>query len=92
MRTLLLYPFLYLTSGIVRKSNKIGGFVVKGNPKIQIQYFQFHGLATIPNKVNIYLHTCNCADRVLSSAFSILLSMYKIRHHLRRNSAEHEIF
>ena len=63
MRTLLLYPFLYLTSGIIRKSNKIGGFVVKGNPKIQIQYFQFHGLATIPNKVNIYLHTCNCADR-----------------------------
>lgn len=40
MQTLLLIPFSTVTSGPEpRLSNKIGGFVVKGNPKIHVQYF-----------------------------------------------------
>ena len=44
MRTMLLIPFsTMIFRPAPKKSNKIGGFVVKGNPKIRVKKFHCQG-------------------------------------------------
>lgn len=51
---------------------KIGGFVVKGNPKIHIQYFHTIGFSANDCKVKNIDWICNGADGInFSSTYSV---------------------
>ena len=68
MRTVLLVPSLLPHGSKSRDGHKIGGFVVKGNPKIHSQYFHFPALRPSVYKFNENFHSAKVRTAFLTSS------------------------